>query len=67
MKNKILVLSDINSSTTGILTNALNLAKIVSGEITLFCVKKPTDIVENDSQLSAMRIINKKFRDRKSN
>jgi nucleotide-binding universal stress UspA family protein len=61
MKNKILVLSDINSSTTGILTNALNLAKIVSGEITLFCVKKPTDIVENDSQLSAMRIINKKF------
>jgi nucleotide-binding universal stress UspA family protein len=61
MKNKILVLSDIDSSTTGILTNALNLAKIVAGEVTLFCVKKPTDIVENDSQLSAMRIINKKF------
>jgi nucleotide-binding universal stress UspA family protein len=61
MKNKILVLSDIDSSTKGILTNALNLAKIVAGEVTLFCVKKPTDIVENDSQLSAMRIINEKF------
>jgi nucleotide-binding universal stress UspA family protein len=61
MKNKILVLSDIDSSTKGILTNALNLAKIVAGEVTLFCVKRPTDIVENDSQLSAMRIINEKF------
>jgi nucleotide-binding universal stress UspA family protein len=61
MKNKILVLSDIDSSTKGILTNALNLAKIVAGEVILFCVKKPTDIVENDSQLSAMRIINEKF------
>jgi len=61
MKNKILVLSDIDSSTKGIVTNALNLAKIVAGEVTLFCVKKPTDIVENDSQLSAMRIINEKF------
>tara|TARA_B100000809_G_scaffold245611_1_gene272738 strand:+ start:430 stop:1188 length:759 start_codon:yes stop_codon:yes gene_type:complete len=61
MKNKILVLSDIDSSTKGSLTNALNLAKIVAGEIIFFCVKKPTDIVENDSQLSAMRVINEKF------
>jgi nucleotide-binding universal stress UspA family protein len=61
MKNKILVLSDIDSSTRGILTNALNLAKIVAGEVIFFCVKKPTDIVENESQLSAMRVINEKF------
>lgn len=61
MKNKILVLSDIDSSAKGSLTNALNLAKIVAGEIIFFCVKKPTDIVENESQLSAMRVINEKF------
>ena len=61
MKNKILVLSDIDSSTKGILTNAVNLAKIIAGEVTLFCVKKATDIVENESQLSAMRTINEKF------
>ena len=61
MKNKILVLSDIDSSTKGILTNAVNLAKIIAGEVTLFCVKKATDIIENESQLSAMRTINEKF------
>lgn len=61
MKNKILVLTDIDSSTKGILRNAVNIAKIVAGEITLFCAKKATDIVENESQLSAMRTINEKF------
>lgn len=60
-KCNILVLSDIDKSTNAILKNAINLAKIVGGELTLFCVKKPTEIVENDSQLSAMRIINEKF------
>lgn len=61
MKNKILVLSDIDSSTKGILMNAVNLAKIITGEVSLFCVKKAIDIVENESQLSAMRTINEKF------
>lgn len=60
-KCKILVLSDIDSSTEKIIKNGINLAKIVDGEINFFCVKKATDIVEKDSQLSAMRTINEKF------
>ena len=45
-KIKILVLSDINTSTEKIIKNSLNLAKILHGEIDFFCVKKPTDIVK---------------------
>lgn len=60
-KCKILVLSDIDSSTEKIIKNGINLAKIVDGEINFFCVKKATDIVEKESQLSAMRTINEKF------
>ena len=60
-KCKILVLSDIDSSTEKIIKNGINLAKIVDGEINFFCVKKAIDIVEKDSQLSAMRTINEKF------
>jgi len=60
-KCKILLLTDINSSTEKIVKNGVNLAKIVDGKINLFCVKKATDIVEKESQLSAMRTINKKF------
>lgn len=58
---KILVLSDVDMSLNATLKSALNLAKIVGGEIDLFCVKKPTEIVEKESQLSAMRTINEKF------
>ena len=63
MKSKcnILVLSDIDKSANTILKNAINLAKIVDGDVNFFCVKKPTEIVEKDSQLSAMRAINEKF------
>ncbi|ARV15862.1 universal stress protein [Polaribacter sp. SA4-12] len=60
-KCKILVLSDIDSSTEKIIKNGVNLAKIVDGEINFFCVKKAIDIVEKESQLSAMRTINEKF------
>jgi nucleotide-binding universal stress UspA family protein len=63
MKSKcnILVLSDVDKSASKILKNAINLAKIVGGNINFLCVKKPTEIVEKDSQLSAMRAINEKF------
>jgi nucleotide-binding universal stress UspA family protein len=63
MKSKcnILVLSDVDKSASTILKNAINLAKIVGGNINFLCVKKPTEIVEKDSQLSAMRAINEKF------
>ena len=60
-KCKILVLSDLDTSTEKIIKNGVNLAKIVDGEINFFCVKKATDIVEKESQLSAMRTINEKF------
>ncbi|PKG53514.1 universal stress protein [Olleya sp. 1-3] len=57
-KYKILLLSDLNKSATSELKSAVSLAKMIDGDITLFHVKKPTDIVERESQLSAMRSIN---------
>lgn len=61
MKNKrykILVLSDLNSATGNILKSAISLAKIIHGEIEILYIGKPTEIVGNDNQLSAMRTIN---------
>jgi nucleotide-binding universal stress UspA family protein len=63
MKNnnyKILVLADLNESTSTTLNSAIKLTKIVDGDINFFSVKKPLDIVEKDNQLSAMRTINEK-------
>lgn len=57
-KYKILVLSDLKKSPSTILKNASSLAKIIDGDITFFHVKKPSDVVERESQLSAMRTIN---------
>ena len=58
-KHKILVLSNLNKSITDVLKSTISLAKIIDAEIHLFYVKKPTDIVEKESQLSAIREINK--------
>lgn len=62
MKNsrKITVLLDLNNSKDTTLKSAVSLAKIIHGEVSVFHVKKPTDIVERDNQLSAMRTINDK-------
>lgn len=57
-KYKILLLSDLNKSATSELISTVSLARMLDGDITLFHVKKPTDIVERESQLSAMRSIN---------
>lgn len=59
-KYKILVLSDLKDSTNNLLENTVSLSKMIGGEISLFHVKKPTDIVERESQLSAFRTINEK-------
>ncbi len=59
-KHKILVLSDLKDNTNIVLKNTANLSKMVDGEISLFHVKKPTDIVERESQLSAFRTISEK-------
>ena len=55
---KIVVLSDLTKSSAAILKNAVSVAKIINGRIEIFSVKKPTDIVKMDNQLSAMRTIN---------
>lgn len=60
-KSKILVLSDINKATNNTLQSAINLAEILNGSIDLFCVKKPTDIIHKESQLSAIRNINQEY------
>ena len=58
-KYKILVLSDLKEGTNSTLKNAVSLSKMIDADIEFFHVKKPTDIVETDSQLSAMRMISK--------
>jgi len=58
-KYKILVLSDLKGSTESTLKNAISLSKMINADIEFFYVKKLTDIIERESQLSAMRTINK--------
>lgn len=60
-KHKILVLSDLKDTTINTLTSAISIAKMIQGSITFFHVKKPTDVVKSDSQLSAIRTINKEY------
>ena len=57
-KYKILVLSDLNKSTSILLKGAISLAKMIDGNIDFLCVKKPSEIVEKENQLSAIRNIN---------
>lgn len=57
---KILVLSDLKETTDQVLKSTAGLAEIVGGDITLFHVKKPIDVIERESQLSAFRTINEK-------
>jgi hypothetical protein len=59
-KYRILVLSDLNKSARTMLKSTVGLAKMIHGEIDVFHVKKPSDIVSSENQLSAMRTINRK-------
>lgn len=59
-KYKILVLSNLDSSTPHILKSAISLAKMINGEIEVFNVTTPTEIINRENQLSAMRTINSK-------
>jgi nucleotide-binding universal stress UspA family protein len=52
---KILVLSDLKSNRA--LVRAVELAKSIDADIELFHVKKPTEVINTDSQLSALRSI----------
>ena len=57
-KHKILVLSDLKSSDSTMLKNTVSLAKIIDADIDFLCIKKPTEVVKKENQLSAMRTIN---------
>lgn len=57
-KYKIVVLSDMKDTMQTTLKSAVSLAKMIHGEIEVFSVLKPTEIVEKENQLSAMRSIN---------
>jgi hypothetical protein len=63
MKNKykILVLSDLNKSTRKTIKSSVSIAKIVDADINFLYIKKPSDVVQKESQLSAMRTINKEY------
>jgi nucleotide-binding universal stress UspA family protein len=60
-KHKILVLSDLKESDSTMLKSTVSLAKMIDGEIHFLTVKKPTEIVKKESQLSAMRSINQEY------
>jgi nucleotide-binding universal stress UspA family protein len=54
---KLLVLSDLKNTAETLLKSSVEIAKIINGEIEVFHVKKPTEIVGRESQLSAVRTI----------
>lgn len=58
---KILVLSDLKGSTKSTLTSTVSLAKIIDGIIEFYHVQKPTDVIKQDNQFSAIRTINSEF------
>ena len=58
-KNKILILSELKYNVEALIISAASIAKKIDAEINFFYVKKPTEIIGNDSQLSAFRSINK--------
>ena len=57
-KQKILILSDLKSKTPDVLRQAIALSKIIPSDLEFLHVKKPTELVKTESQLSAVRVIN---------
>ena len=54
MKNnnpKIVVLTDLNSSSEMVMTNAISVAKLIGAQLEVFHVKKPGEIVSSDLSL----------------
>jgi nucleotide-binding universal stress UspA family protein len=60
-KSKILVLTNLNRSTRTTIQSAISLAMIIDGEIELFHVKNPAEVVKTDNQFSALRSIKDEF------
>ena len=59
--HKIAVFLDLKESEINTLKSTLNLAKMINGEVEFFHVKKPTEMIKEESQLSAMKTINDKY------
>ena len=56
---KIVVFTDLKISLHNTLKSTIGLANMINGEIELFHVKKPAEVVKTESQLSAIRTINR--------
>jgi len=59
-KYKILVLADLNNNAKTTIKSSIGLAKMIDAEIEVFSVKKASEIVRSDNQLSAMRSISER-------
>ena len=58
-KKRILVLSGLNQEIESTIKTAISIAKIIGASVDFLYVKKPTAIVDQESQLSAIRSINR--------
>jgi hypothetical protein len=58
-KYKIVVFSNLKGPLNNTLKSTVGLANIINGDIELFHVKKPSEVVKTESQLSAIRTINR--------
>lgn len=58
-KYKVLVLLDLKENFDDTLNYTTKLSKLIDADFEFFSVKKPTEIIDTDSQLSAMRSINR--------
>lgn len=64
MKNneyKIVVFSDLKGPLNNTLKSTVSLAKIINGDIELFHVRRPSEVVKTENQLSAIRTINREY------
>lgn len=65
MKNatyKIAVLSDLKNASIAELKSTISLAKIINAEVNFFHVKSSTELINKESQLSALRSINDSYK-----
>lgn len=57
-----MVLSDMKDDTETILKSAVGLANMIQGDIELFCVKEPSEVIKGDNQLSAMHSLKEAYK-----
>jgi len=60
-KQQIAVITDLEGDISYLLKSAVSFAKMISGEIQVLSVKKPTQVIGKGNQLSAMRSINQNY------